>query len=347
MNRNYIALGVFVVVTLGLLTWLASAVGALGGPPGYTYKVRLDHAAGLVEDNAIKIAGVHVGVIEDINVDHKTAVLTLRVDKEIVLHDDAVAIVRAKSLLGEKYLQLDPGTQDSGRLTDGDDIPNVRETFEIDQVLNSLKPILGGEDGGLGAALGPLATRIDGLLADATGDGENPPLIEREKIAKALEDTTETISTVRRIAETNEEELATLLKNGNRVLGDPRIPRIIANLDRTAAVAVNEMPGLLKKADKALSNINNVTDELTPEKAKQIAKILDDLEVASANLKKVSGEIKGIGLDIAPLLKNLKVLTNRLMGIDELFIRKFVQEEGVKVNLGTSKKAKERIDDLE
>jgi ABC-type transporter Mla subunit MlaD len=97
MNRNYIALGIFGVVTVGLLFVLASNVGALGGPKGNHYEVRLPHAAGLVDDNAVKIAGVQIGVIHDIRVEHDIAVLDLVVDEDIQLHEDAVAIVRAKS----------------------------------------------------------------------------------------------------------------------------------------------------------------------------------------------------------------------------------------------------------
>src|SRR5687768_2345863 len=122
MNRTHIGLGIFVVGTIGLLVWLAESIGALGGGGGKLYELRLHHAAGLVENNAVKIAGVSVGRIEKVGVDHDIAVLTLRVDREIVLHEDTRAIVRAKSLLGEKYLQLDPGERDAPVLEDGGEI---------------------------------------------------------------------------------------------------------------------------------------------------------------------------------------------------------------------------------
>ncbi|MCA9697972.1 MAG: MCE family protein, partial [Myxococcales bacterium] len=120
MNRKYIFLGAFVVITLGLLLWLAQGVGALGGKQGTRYIVVLDQAAGLVKDNAVKIAGVKVGKIEAVDVTpENTARLTLLMEEGVEVHTDAVALVRAKSLLGEKYLQLDPGSAESPLLADG------------------------------------------------------------------------------------------------------------------------------------------------------------------------------------------------------------------------------------
>ena len=77
MNRTHIGLGVFVLGTLGLLVWLAQSIGAIGSRGGIRYEVRLEHAAGLVTNNAVKIAGVEVGHIEAVGVDHDIAVLTL------------------------------------------------------------------------------------------------------------------------------------------------------------------------------------------------------------------------------------------------------------------------------
>jgi len=347
MNRKYIALGTFFVVTIGLLIWLATAVGALGSGRGARYTVRLEHAAGLVQDNAVKIAGVQVGVIESIDVKYKTAVLTLRIDEEVELHQDTLAIVRAKSLLGEKYLQLDPGTQDEPLLEDGAEIERVRKVFEIDQVLNALQPILGGEEGGLGAALGPLAQRIDGLLASAAGQDGQPPIIEREEIEQALDDAVATMAAVRRMAEDNEAGVKELIDNGNKVLGDPSIPRIIRNLDRVSADAANEIPGLLDKADASLTNVKNVTDKLTPQRADQLMAAMDDLTAAAKNLRKITEDLEGVGSDLRPVIADLRTLLARLKSIDELLIRTFLQKEGVKVNLGTNRQAKEKIEDLQ
>ncbi len=347
MNKKYIALGAFVIITLGLLFWLAQNVGALGKGPGSTYTVKLDHAAGLVEDNQVKIAGVKVGVIEDVAVDHDQAVLTLRLDKEVELHVDAIAIVRAKSLLGEKYLQLEPGTLEEKVLDPGSEIENVQNTFEIDEVLNALRPFLGGGDDSITAAMTPLIKRVDRWLEVAEGEEGQPPVITRDQVAESLEDVTASISATRRIIEDNEQGVGELIDNTNRLLTDPRLDRILTNLDRAAATTANRLPGIMDKAETTLANVERVTKELTPERVEKVAKILDDAEVAVANLRDVSDDFKGMGKDLKPIFKNLNKILALAAKIDELTIRKFTQEEGIRVNLGTNKNAKKRIKELD
>lgn len=354
MNRKYIFLGAFVVISLGLLLWLAKSIGALGRKPGNHYEVHLDQAAGLVEDNAVKIAGVKVGEVAEVAVEGDGAFLVLRVDEDVEIHEDAVALVRAKSLLGEKYLQIEPGTPGTPLLTDGSEIVNVRTTFEIDQVLNALEPILGGDES-IAAVLSPLVGRVDGLLAKAAGEDGGPPIVTREELAKTVDDAQATVTSLKDLVEQNKDDVGLLLDNANALLGDPRIPRIIGNVDRIASVTASRLPGLLDKADSALEKTDNalakveeVTNELTPERIDKLGAVVDDVAAATANLRKISEDLEGIGKDAGPLISNLSILAERAASIDELTVRKFLQEEGVRIRIaGGNKKANNRIDELE
>ncbi len=338
---------VFLVITISLVGALAYFVGAIGGPAGNGYTLRLPHAAGLVKNNAVKIAGVEIGVIESITVENDQAKLSLRLDPSLELHEDAVAIVRAKSLLGEKYLQLQPGSPEVPLIADGGSITNVKPVFEVDEVLNALQPVLGGGEGGLSAALGPLLNRIDGLLADAAGQNGEAPVIERAEIEKALDDAVATVASVRRMSEQNEAAIGELVTNANRLVGDPKVERILTNLDKVAAASARDIPGLLDKAEASLNTINKLSGKLTEERMDAAMGAIDDLAASAKNLRKLSGEFEGVGADVAPLLKDLKVLARRLRGLNERVIRTFVQSEGIRVNLKTPKAVKARIDSLE
>ncbi|PRP92392.1 mce related protein [Enhygromyxa salina] len=355
MNRKHIFLGAFVIITVGLLLWLAQNIGALGGKDGKHYTVTLDEAAGLVEDNAVKVAGVKVGIVEHIEASGDDAVLTLLLEPEVELHSDAVAGVRAKSLLGEKYLELGPGDPEGPLLEDGAEIVNVRSTFEVDEVLNALEPFLGGSDG-IGAALTPLIGRIDGLVAKAAGEDGGPPVVTREEVSESVEDVRKTITAMREITEQNKDGIHELIDNTNAVLGDPRVDRIIGNLDRITATTANRLPGLLQRADRtlaradsALAKVEEVTAEFTPERMDKLGQVIDDVAVTTNNLKQVSEDIKGIGKDVGPMIANLSLLAERAAALDELTVRKFLQEEGVLVRVGGGKRknAKDRIEELE
>jgi phospholipid/cholesterol/gamma-HCH transport system substrate-binding protein len=353
VNRKYIFLGFFVVISLGLLLWLAQSIGALGSKDGKRYHVTLDTAAGLVKDNAVKIAGVKVGTVERVEVDGNEAVLTLLVDPEVELHQDTVALVRAKSLLGEKYLQLEPGGS-GALLGDGDEILTIRRTFEIDQVLNALEPILGGDDS-IGAAIKPLLGRIDGLVAKAAGDDGGEPIATREELGQMVDDIRSTISSVSEIADKNKDGIKQLIDNTNNILSDPRVDRIIGNLDRITTTTANRLPALLEKADRTLgradstlAKVEDAVNEFTPERMDKLGQVIDDVAVVSKNFKKISEDLKDIGKDMGPMISNLSLLAKRAAAIDELTVRKFLQEEGVLVRVGGGdrKSATKRIEEL-
>ena len=347
MQTKLTKLIIFLVVTLSLIGGLAYFTGAIGGPSGNAYTLRLPHAAGLVKNNAVKVAGVEVGIIETISVENQQAKLVLRVDDALEVHEDARAIVRAKSLLGEKYLQLEPGSEGAPLLADGGTIADVEPVFEVDQVLNALQPVLGGDSGGLTAALGPLVQRIDGLLADAAGQNGEPAVIERKEIEQALDDVVATIASARRIAEQNEEAVGQLLRNTNALVGDPRVDRILGNLDRVSASAARDLPALMEKADGALATMERLSGKLTDERMDTAMAALDDLAASAKNLRQLSEDVQGVGGDVGPLLEDLRVLTGRLKSLNERVIRSFVQGEGIRVNLKTPKSVKERLDALE
>jgi phospholipid/cholesterol/gamma-HCH transport system substrate-binding protein len=344
MNRTHIGLGVFVLGTLALLIWLAQSIGALGGRSGVRYEVRLEHAAGLVANNAVKVAGVEVGRIEKIGVDHDVAVLTLRVDHDVVLHNDAKAIVRAKSLLGEKYLQLAPGQRDSPVLEPGGTISNVETHFEVDQVLNALQPLLGGEDS-IAGVLGPLALRLGELMDDATGKDGKPPIITRADIDQLVDDVKVTSATVRRIATDNEADLREIVKDTRKLAGDPRLPLLLARADRMSAVLDDRLPQLLDRTEAALAKLEKVAAVVDDDRAKKIGTIIDDASVAMANLRTLSGDLKGLGKTVEPLLADLGRLAARALLLDGPTIRQFLQREGVKVYFGNKREAAKALGD--
>jgi phospholipid/cholesterol/gamma-HCH transport system substrate-binding protein len=338
MNRTHIGLGIFVLGTLALLIWLAQSIGALGGRRGVQYEVRLEHAAGLVANNAVKVAGVEVGRIEKIGVDHDTAVLTLRVDEEVVLHTDAKAIVRAKSLLGEKYLQLAPGERTSPVLEPGGLITDVETHFEVDQVLNALQPLLGGEDS-IAGVLGPLAERLAELMDDATGKDGKPPILTRADIDQIVDDVKTTSATVRRIATDNETDIRKIVQSTRDLAGDPRLPLLLARADSMSATLDERLPALLDRTEAALAELERLTKIVDDDRAKKIGTIIDDATVAMANLRTLSGELKGLGKTVEPLLEDLRRLAERALALDGPTIRQFLQKEGVKVYFGNKREA--------
>src|SRR5688500_17299408 len=74
-------------------------------------KAVFDDVAGLDDASAVRIAGVRKGHVTDIKVrPDGSAEVTMTVDDDVPLHSDATARVANLGLLGEKYIELEPGT---------------------------------------------------------------------------------------------------------------------------------------------------------------------------------------------------------------------------------------------
>ena len=104
-----ILLGALILITLSTLVWLSFRLASNAPANAVSYDLILDSALGLYPDNPVTIAGVPVGVVQSVAVEGMMARVKIALRPETLLHRNAKAAVRARSLLGEKYIDLDPG----------------------------------------------------------------------------------------------------------------------------------------------------------------------------------------------------------------------------------------------
>src|SRR5690349_22917020 len=77
-------------------------------------------ASGLGTKSRIQIAGIPVGEVTGVTLEGTRAKVTVRVRRDVVLHQDAALIKRSESLLGDYLLDLNPGTEMTPPLKDGE-----------------------------------------------------------------------------------------------------------------------------------------------------------------------------------------------------------------------------------
>jgi phospholipid/cholesterol/gamma-HCH transport system substrate-binding protein len=122
----------------------------------YEVKADFNDALNVVPRTAVMVGDVPVGQVEEIVREGWHARVTMRVNKDVVLPDNAVAELRQTSLLGEKFIALSAPEDSSavpsgaGRLGEGDVIPlsQTGRNPEVEEVLGALSFLLSG--GGLG-----------------------------------------------------------------------------------------------------------------------------------------------------------------------------------------------------
>ncbi len=140
MHRRSIAeIVIGAVVLLIAAGFLAYAIANSGRSTasGYTLFARFDHIDGLGIGNDVRLAGVKVGSVNQERIDPRTfqAIVGFSVRDDIKLPKDSAAIITSESLLGGKYLSLQPGGDEA--------ILQPGQTVTITQGSISLEDLLG------------------------------------------------------------------------------------------------------------------------------------------------------------------------------------------------------------
>ncbi|WP_043181526.1 MCE family protein [Streptomyces sp. NRRL F-5123] len=137
------AVGLLVLALVGLLAYNADALPYIGG--GTSYSADFTEAAGLRPGNEVRVAGVKVGKVTGVSLDGAKVKVTFKV-RHTWIGDSSTAAIGIKTLLGEKYLAVDPlgsRKQDPRRR-----IPKSRTTspYDVTQAFDGLGKTLGAID---------------------------------------------------------------------------------------------------------------------------------------------------------------------------------------------------------
>ncbi|MBJ94377.1 MAG: hypothetical protein CMP23_07830 [Rickettsiales bacterium] len=299
MTRNRrpgaeLRVGLLVLLALAIFAWLSVGVGGLQLGPSLEVQAVFDDAAGLVPDSAVKVAGVRVGSVLTLKVEKDQAVATLRLDPAAELRQDVRAEIRARSLLGEKYIALTPIGSQAPLLQSGDQIADTRPGIEIGKLVSQFGPLLANIDpddmarlvqnlgeltAGMGKEAPELMTSLRSLVTKLDGAAEMLPEVKQE-LPLLLTD-------LRRLSWKLERSLQ-------------RADQMVANAD----VAAQAVPITTQK-------VNATLDQLSPG--------LDDLNRALEQSDEAVARLN-------------KALT-KLDGFNEESLRRLLREEGVLVRL--------------
>ena len=160
-RRHEIGVGLLVVGATGILAFMALQVGAFRGfGTSIHVKVKFADASGLTPGAVVSVAGVAVGRVDSLRVEEGQAVAELVVDMEARLRQDARVAVRARSVLGEKYVEVTPVSGSAALFEDGSVLVAHQSPVEIDQLVTSLGPLVEAFDPAA------LAVLTDALKAD-------------------------------------------------------------------------------------------------------------------------------------------------------------------------------------
>lgn len=133
------AVGIFVLIGLFSLTYLSVRLGRLEviGGEQYVVYAKFERAGGVKPGSVVEIAGVEVGKVKSVSLDKDyLARIGLAISRDISIQDDAIASIKTKGLIGEKYVQISPGGSEE-LLSDGGEILDTESAVDIEGLISN------------------------------------------------------------------------------------------------------------------------------------------------------------------------------------------------------------------
>lgn len=301
-RNSLILLGVFVVASLALFTWLSFRIGGLGASTSNLYFAEFDDATGLAMQSDIKIAGINVGKVNSMGLsDQETARVGMALNEGIVVREGSRVVIKSKSLLGEMFLAIEPGPKDAPVLAVGSTISNTYSPLRIADLGEVMGPFVESLD----------PEKVDKALTlffdiieenqDAFRDAGKKAVRLLDVTTSLLEDNQTRITKILIAAVKASDEVNRFLaKHGGTLdtavenMGEAsvKVNTVLGKVDSLlddAPETVDEVARLLKRSNKLMAEL----DELDPMHVVEIAKLILQKEGLTVNLgKRSEGQIK-------------------------------------------------------
>ena len=321
-----VKVGILILVSLGILAAFVLVMGGLSFQSTYVVYVDFDNPGGLQSGAPVRIAGVKVGDVDEL--EFKGGVIDPQVNRRVLvraklkiqskvkstIHDDADFYVTTQGVLGEQFLQIDPGSPNHPALAENAIVKGI-DPPRLDLFLAKAYELLDTTVTGIKnnrELLSDMATNADQLLKNMNGVlGDN-----RERINRTMENL-EKLSV----------EANALTKDAHAKINDPRVERTLSNIDAISADIRKDSGPMMKDAKEALANVNRASAVVgSPEGAEKLKKTMQDLsDLASradatatdaqaivAHIKKGDGTVGALVMDeevyddVQEMLRDLK-----------------------------------------
>jgi phospholipid/cholesterol/gamma-HCH transport system substrate-binding protein len=279
---------------------------------GGTRKVTaiFDSVAGLDAKSAVRVAGVRVGKVEKIKLrDDGRAEVTLEIDGDVQLHKNATASVANLGLLGEKYIELNPGS------------PNLPQLVGENVTLQGSQP----------ATIDEITTQVADIATDVKAITESLRAVVggpqgQQRLNEIVDNVNNITAQMRLLVAANRGNDDATMSNMAAITADLRreIPKLAASLDRVASqiggtvgenrddvrVVVENLRGLSSDLRTTADNLNSITGQVksgegsvgkllySDEAHNRLTSALSSVESGVTELKNTLGRANRITMDV-------------------------------------------------
>lgn len=140
MRSAAIRLVAFAVISGALTWWIAGEITGSDPEDSYELVASFDDVAGLYSGDDVRLAGIPIGRVSDIEVVEGTARVGFVVDEAVEVPSDSTVAVRWRNLIGQRFLSIEPGSAGT-MLGDGDTVAESDDVVDLGRVVNQLSPL--------------------------------------------------------------------------------------------------------------------------------------------------------------------------------------------------------------
>jgi phospholipid/cholesterol/gamma-HCH transport system substrate-binding protein len=135
--------GIFVVIGIVLLVLMTLKIEKfqIGKEVGYLLNIYFDSAPGLDKDSPVRVAGVRVGSVEKVALEQGKAKITFHLPFNVTLYKDAKAYLKSEGFLGEKYIEITPGTPKYPKLEPNGVVEQGASPTDVEQFLSNMSAV--------------------------------------------------------------------------------------------------------------------------------------------------------------------------------------------------------------
>jgi len=264
--------GVFVVIGLIIFGYMSMKVGnlSLSKDKGYDIEVLFDSATGLARDVTVEIAGVEVGRVKKIALQEGKALVMLRMDPDLIIRKNDTAIIRTRGILGDKYVEIIPGSVNAAPIPAGERITRTAPITDMDVLMNTL--------GEVAQDIKALTNSLSNVLGTNTGEATLKAIVDnikevvitlnqtvqnnKDDVGKIVDNLTIFSRTLKEVGDRNKDDIGTIIKSASSVL--ETMESLVANLNEISD-KINQGQGSIGKLindDEAVMNLNQTLASL-------------------------------------------------------------------------------------
>ncbi len=263
--------GLFAIMVLVGTAYMALKVGdnpsLMSG--GHEHYFMLPDAGGLVKGSQVKVSGIPVGIIRDIKLVGAEAKIVLLINEDLSVTTSSAARIKSQGILGDKYVDIYPGSPTDAPLVEGQEIVKVIDQGSLDKVVSDI--------GQVSESIKLVAKNLAEAVSD---DGTNKHVLGR--ILLNVETLTRDLAEV---TSENKHEVAEIIDNLNSVT--KTLDEVIN--EKGPDGSKSKLKISMERLDNSLKNIEEITEKINKGEG-TLGKLVSD----EATAEKVENAIDGI-----------------------------------------------------